>query len=97
LGTECATVGRTRNTNSCAPFETAPADECRAADPRTLGTNELEKLIELSNAIATAAAMRSDLFSLPAWAARRWEQVDLKTATLHVRRVKNGKPPVFSP
>ena len=25
----------------------------------------------------------------------RWEQVDLKTATLHVRRVKNGTPPVF--
>ena len=22
----------------------------------------------------------------------RWEQVDLKTATLHVRRVKNGTP-----
>jgi len=36
-----------------------------------LGTNELEKLIEWSSAIATAAAMRSDLFSLPAWAARR--------------------------
>jgi hypothetical protein len=27
----------------------------------------------------------------------RWEQVDLKTTTLHVRGVKNGTPPVFSP
>jgi len=27
-----------------------PFDECRAADPRTLGTNELEKLIEVVQA-----------------------------------------------
>jgi hypothetical protein len=45
--------------------------------------------------------MRSDLFSLPVWGCAqprvdlRGEKIDLKTATLHVRRIKNGTPPVF--
>src|SRR6516225_595965 len=36
-----------RNTNSCAPFDTAPADECRPRTREHLAQHELEKLIEV--------------------------------------------------
>ena len=73
------------------------------ADLRTrehLTDAEVEKLIAaVKAATATATGMRSWSFSTYRHGLRaaevvdlRWEQVDFKTASLHVRRVKNGTP-----
>ena len=42
-----APVTPTTEIRTVARRSTPRADECRAADPRTLGTNKLEKLIEV--------------------------------------------------
>ena len=43
-----ALVTPTTEIQTVARHSNAPADECRAADPRTLGTaHEVEKLIEM--------------------------------------------------
>jgi hypothetical protein len=68
-----------------------------------LAQHELENLSRRSSAIATAAAMRSDLFSLPAWAGRRRggrphrEQVDHKTADAVRAEGQERHSQVFSP
>jgi integrase len=74
------------------------APECRRAHPRYLTEGEVERLIGAAkrnrwgqDAAMILAAYRhglraSEIVDL------RWDQADFKTATLHVRRVKQGTP-----
>jgi integrase len=74
-----------------------PNAELRTREHLTVG--EVERLIEAAN--ANRQGQRDALMTLLAFrhglrAAEvcdlRWEQIDFATATLHVRRVKNGTP-----
>lgn len=85
--TENRTVTATRRPNA----------ELRTREHLTDG--EVEKLIEAAktnrhghrDALMVLLAYRHGLRAAEV-ADLRWEQVDLRTATLHVRRVKNGTP-----
>ena len=77
----------------------------RCGPAKNLVQHEVEKLIEVvkrnryGRRDALNASLLADRHGLRA--ARvvdlRWEQVDFKTATLHVRMVKNGTPASASP
>jgi hypothetical protein len=59
------------------PFDAAPADECVPRPPRCA-----HDLLACRHGLRAAEEVD-----------QRWEQFDLKTATLHVRRVKNRTIP----
>lgn len=74
--------------------------ECRAADPRKyLPVDEVERLIDAAkhnryghrDALMVLLTFRHGLRAAEI-CDLRWEQVDFKTETRRVRRVKNGTP-----